>query len=222
MSKLIDLSHYLHEGMPTYPSPWHPVVDVKQMGRISMEGRRSYAVTLGTHTGTHMDSPAHMVEDGITIDMIPLETIVGKAKVIDFSDKGRGDKITLEEIKERGAGIEKGDRILIKTGWYKNWGSNAFYDRWPWITAEAAQYIVDKGVIFVAMDVPSPDDPLSDTGYGKHSPIHDIFLQNGVILVEYLNNTLDIDRDEIKLIALPLKIKGGDGFSARVIAEIED
>ena len=196
MSKILDLSLELHEGMPTYPSPWHPVVDVKQMGRIDMEARRSYAVTLGSHTGTHMDSPAHMVKNGITID-----------------------KITLEEIKNCGTEIEKGDRLLIKTGWYKEWGSNAYYDRWPWITAEAARYIVDQGAIFVALDIPSPDDPLSDTGYGKHSPIHDIFLQNGVILVEYLNNTLDIDKDVIKLTALPLKVKGCDGFPARVIAE---
>ena len=219
MSKILDLSLELHEGMPTYPSPWHPVVDVKQMGRIDMEARRSYAVTLGSHTGTHMDSPAHLVKNGITLDMIPLETIVGTAKVIDFSNKSRGDKITLEEIKNCGTEIEKGDRLLIKTGWYKEWGSNAYYDRWPWITAEAARYIVDQGAIFVALDIPSPDDPLSDTGYGKHSPIHDIFLQNGVILVEYLNNTLDIDKDVIKLTALPLKVKGCDGFPARVIAE---
>lgn len=219
MKKFLDLTLDLHEGMPTYPSVWHPVVDIKQMGRIEMEARRSYSVTLGSHTGTHMDSPAHMVKDGITIDMIPLETIVGKAKVIDFTNKGKGDKITLEEIKSCGTKFEKGDRLLIKTGWYKNWGSNAYYDQWPWVTAEAAQWIVDQGVIFVCMDVPSPDDPLSNTGYGMPSPIHNIFLQNGVILVEYLTNTLDIDKEEISITALPLKVKGCDGFPARVIAE---
>ena len=220
MSQFIDLSLEICEGMPTYPSPWHPIVDIKQIGRINMEQRRSYAVTLGTHTGTHMDSPAHMVQDGITIDMIPLTTIVGTTKVIDFSRKGRGDKITLDDIKSCGATIKEGDRILIKTGWYKHWGSNGYYDRWPWITAEAAHYIVEQGVILVALDIPSPDDPLSDTGYGKHSPIHDIFLQNGVILIEYLNNTLDIHQKEIKLIALPLKVKGCDGFPVRAIAEL--
>ena len=101
MPKILDLSHELCEGMPTYPSPWHPAVEISQIGRIEMEHRRSYAVTLGTHTGTHMDSPAHMCPDGITIDQIPLETIVGEAKVLDFSHKGQGDKITLEDISQK-------------------------------------------------------------------------------------------------------------------------
>lgn len=217
--KLLDLSMELCEGMPTYPSAWHPTVDVHQIGRIDMEHRRSYSVTLGTHTGTHMDSPAHMVKDGITIDQIPIETMIGPAKVLDFSNKGRGDKITLEDLKNCGTKLEKGDRLLIKTGWYREWGSNAYYDRWPWITAEAAHYIVDSGVILVTLDVPSPDDPLSDTGYGKASPIHDIFLQNGVILVEYLTRTLEITADTVNLYALPLRVKGVDGFPSRVIVE---
>ncbi|WP_294853867.1 cyclase family protein [uncultured Oscillibacter sp.] len=219
MSKLIDLTMELHEGMPTYPSPWHPTVDIHQIGRIDMEHRRSYSVTLGSHTGTHMDSPAHMVKDGITIDQIPPETTVGAAKVLDFSHKGRGDKITLSDIQGVGVKLERGDRLIIKTGWYKEWGSNAYYDRWPWVTAEAAQYIVDAGVIFVAMDLPSPDDPLGDTGYGKASPIHDIFLTRGVILVEYLTNTLSITAPEVKIIALPLKVRGVDGFPSRVLVE---
>jgi len=219
MSKILDLTLELHEGMPTYPSAWHPTVDIHQIGRIEMEHRRSYSVTLGTHTGTHMDSPAHMVADGITIDQIPLETIVGEAKVLDFSNKGRGDKITVEDLKNCGVTFEKGDRLLLKTGWYKEWGSNAYYDKWPWVTAEAAHYLVDSGVIFIAMDIPSPDDPQSDTGYGKPSPIHDIFLQNGVIMVEYLNRTLEITASTIKLTALPLKVRGADGFPSRVIAE---
>ena len=93
-----------------------------------------------------------MVADGITIDQIPLETIVGEAKVLDFSNKGRGDKITVEDLKNCGVTFEKGDRLLLKTGWYKEWGSNAYYDKWPWVTAEAAHYLVDSGVIFIAMD----------------------------------------------------------------------
>ena len=219
MTKMLDLTLDLHEGMATYPSPWHPVVDVKQMGRIPMEHRRSYAVTLGTHTGTHMDSPAHMVEDGFTIDQVPLETIVGKCKVIDMTNKGRGDKITVEDLKNCGHTLEKGDRILIKTGWYKEWGSNAYFTSWPWVTAEAARYIVDSGVIFAAMDIPSPDDANSNTGYGMPSPIHDIFLQNEVILVEYLTNTLEITAKEVKIVALPLRVRGCDGFPCRVFVE---
>lgn len=220
MGRLLDLSLELHEGMPTYPSAWHPIVDIKQMGRIDMEARRSYSVTLGSHTGTHMDSPAHMIKDGITIDQIPVTTFIGDAKVIDFTNKGKGDKVTLSDIENLKIDIEKGDRLLIKTGWYKNWGSNAYYDGWPWITEEAAQYLVDKGVILIAMDIPSPDDPKANTGYGMKSPIHHIFLSNGVILVEYLMNTLEIDKDVVKLMAMPIKIKGCDGFPARVVVEL--
>lgn len=219
MNRILDLTMDLDEGMPTYPSAWHPLVKINQLGRIDMEARRSYEVTLGSHTGTHMDSPAHMVKDGITIDMIPISTIVGEAKVLDFTSKGKGDFITVKDLENLGITIGKGDRLLLKTGWYKNWGTNSYYDGWPWITAEAAEWIVDKGVIFVAMDVPSPDDPQSNTGYGMKSPIHNIFLEKGVILVEYLTNTLEISAEKVKLTALPLKVKGCDGFPARVIVE---
>ena len=73
MRKYIDLTHTIQEGMITAPAPWHPPVEISQLGRHCLEGRESYKLVLGSHTGTHMDTPAHMVANGSPrIDEIPL------------------------------------------------------------------------------------------------------------------------------------------------------
>lgn len=219
MSKIVDLSLELHEGMLTYPAPWHPVVEVTQLGRFCQEGRMVNKVTLGTHTGTHIDAPLHFIENGLTIDKVDLNVLVGPAKVLDMTHKSSYAKITVEDIKKTNVIIEKGDRIIVKTGWDKNWMTRKYYKEYPCITEEAAQWLVDKGVVLMVLDTPSPDDPKpEDTSVD--SPVHKIFLSNNVILCEYTTNLTELS-DKAFLCALPLKFKNGDAFSARVIAIID-
>lgn len=79
--KIIDLSLSLHEGMMTFPSHWHPVVEISILGRHGIEGRETRKLVLGTHTGTHTDAPLHFIPNGKGIDEVPLEVLVGEATV---------------------------------------------------------------------------------------------------------------------------------------------
>jgi len=222
MRRYIDLTHPLHEGMMTFPAPWHPVVEITQLGRHSIEGRESYKIVVGTHTGTHTDSPAHMVDGGTPrIDKVPLETLIGKAKMINLP-KGSLEKITVEDLENCGVKIGKGDRIAINTGWYKTWGTRKYFDERPCITPEAAQWLVDKGIIYLVLDIASPDDPLDKVAPGVANPIHHIFLSNGVILSEYCTNFDAVDRTEFEIIALPMLVKDMDGSPTRIVAVLED
>ena len=222
MKKYIELTHPIEEGMITAPAPWHPVVEITQLGRHCLEGRESYKVVLGSHTGTHMDSPAHMIENGSPrLDKAPLHVFLGQAKMIRL-EKGSFEKISVEDLENSGVEINEGDRIVVRTGWYKHWGTQRFFREYPCFTMEAAQYLVSKKICYIGMDTPSPDDPLDKLEPGQPNPLHYEFLSHGVFINEYLDNLDAIPVDEFELITLPLLIKDIDGFPVRAIAVIEE
>jgi arylformamidase len=222
MKRYIDLSHAIHEGMSTPPAPWHSIVEITQLGRHSIEGRESLKITLGNHTGTHIDTPAHMVENGAPrIDKLPLDVTIGKAKLLNIP-KGPYSKITVEDIKSCGIAVQKGDRIVINTGWYKKWDTQQFYREHPSMMLEAANWLVDQGVIYVLFDIPSPDEPLEKLVAGQPNPIHLAFLGKGVFISECMTNLDEIPSTEFELIVLPLLIRDSDGAPVRAVAVVED
>ena len=101
MTQIIDLTYKIEEGMLTFAAPWHPPVSIKQMGRLNIEGRESRKISFGTHTGTHIDAPLHFIQDGITIDQIPLEKLIGDVTIIDFSNLLKNQAITKEMLEEK-------------------------------------------------------------------------------------------------------------------------
>ena len=74
--KVIDLTHPIQEGMLTFEASWHPRTSIQQLGRIGLEGRESRKLELGTHTGTHIDSPLHFIENGAGIDETAVDTLI--------------------------------------------------------------------------------------------------------------------------------------------------
>ena len=211
--EIIDLTYPLEEGMPTYMAPWHPLVEISQMGRLGLEGRETRKLVLGTHTGTHLDAPRHFLEHGLTIDRVPLGTLVGDVTIVDCAHVARDTAINASDL----AKLAITPRMIFRFNWFKNWNQLQYYKDWPYFTKAAAQHLVDRGVKLIGLDTPSPDDSRTGPKSAEDSPIHKIFLGAGVILLEYLNN-LDMikDLEGWTLIALPLKIRDGDGAPARV------
>ena len=218
MRRCIDLSLPIHEGMLTTPVPWHPPVEITVLGRHELEGRATRKVTLGTHTGTHMDAPYHFVEDGATIDQIPLDVLVNEAVVLDLTEKGDFGKTSADDLRATGVEIPPGAGVIIHTGWYRRWMHRDYYEKWPCLTMDACEYLAECRVRLVGLDVPSPDDPQDRIAFGEVSPLHHFFLSRGLVLVEFLTNLDQIAGTKVLLIAAPLKIVGADGFPARVLA----
>lgn len=218
MTQIIDLTYPIHEGMTSFPAPWHPLVSVKQLGRIPFEGRESRQVTLGTHTGTQVDAPRHFIPGGRSIDEVPLTKLVGPVSILDFSALGENEALTEEMLKHH----EIGPRVLIRFGWGKHWGTKKFYDGYPFFSAEAAHSLVARGVELVGFDTPSPDDSRTKLqgdvlGTAADSPIHKIFLNANVALLEYVANLDTVSElNGWQIAALPLPIRGADGSPARV------
>jgi kynurenine formamidase len=213
----IDLSHPLREGMLTYPSPNHPRVEVTELGRHAVEGRATRRVTLGTHTGTHVDAPLHFIPGGGTTDDLSLDALVGPATVADVSFAGPAGEVSLESLREAVGGSLRHPRLILRYGWSERFGGMDFYDESPWLAREACIWLVEQGLTLLGMDTPSPDNPADGFGSEDDSPNHKILLGSGVVLVEYMN---DLERlpGEVFLVALPLSLSGADGAPARVVA----
>ena len=215
--RIIDLTFPIHEGMQTFPVHWHPMVEITQLGRLGIEGRESRKLLLGTHTGTHVDAPRHFIAGGATVDELPLDIFVGPARVLDFSYAKPLQEIQLAEF-QRELGDARPERVLLRFDWSVHWGTNAYYADQPFISEEAARWLVERGVRLVGMDTPQADSPKNGRGSGRDSPVHKIFLGANVIKLEYLTNLKELRSRDVELIALPLRILGGDGSPVRCVA----
>lgn len=96
--KIIDLTHAIQKGMPTFKAHWHTPVSITQMGRIEVEGRETRKLVLGTHTGTHVDAPLHFTPGGNTIDKLPLNRLIGDVSIIDFTHFTENQMVTCDDI----------------------------------------------------------------------------------------------------------------------------
>lgn len=167
-------------------------------------------MSLSAHTGTHMDAPRHFIKDGRTMESMPLEAVVGPCRVIELNHK---KAITVEELKPYK--LKKGERVLFKTrNSTKSWKmakTSVFDEKFIYIPASTAQYLVDCGIQTVGVDY------LSVGGYMKDGvECHQILLGAEVWIIEGLN-LAKIEPGKYDLICLPLKILGADGAPARAI-----
>ena len=223
--KITDLSLTLEEGMMTFPTHWHPVVEITILGRHGVEGRETRKVVLGTHVGTHADAPLHFIPHGKGIDQVPLDVLVGPARVLDFTPCPPLYQIGIPQLQEK-LGVQPGgkadpklpERIILRTDWSEHLGTMRFYNEYPFLSEDAAKWLVENGVRLIAMDMPSPDNPAHSRGTPKDSPNHKVLLGAGVVLVEYVCNLKSLTSDEVELVVLPLKLKDCDGSPVRCIA----
>ena len=214
-----DLTFTIQEGMTTYPRHWHPLVEIVQIGRHTVEGRETRRVSMGTHTGTHIDAPAHFIPGGKTVDKIPLEVLCGPAIMIDFSDLEPNTKITSQMLIDRLPETFP-QRIVFRYNWSQYFVDVGFYNNHPYLSEDAANWLISRQIKLIAMDTPMPDCSVKNQGCSIDSPIHKILLGNDVVIVEYLANLESIPENNFNLYVLPLKIKDGDGAPVRCIAEI--
>ncbi len=215
--RIVDLSLTIREGMTTFPVHWHPFVEITQLGRFGIEDRETRKLVLGTHTGTHVDAPRHFIPNGAPIDTIPLDQFVGPARVCDFSRAEDFQEIGAEDL-ERELGGEHPERIIMRYDWCRRLDTMSYYTHHPYLSEQAAAWLVERGCRLLAMDTPMPDNPKHGQGCDIDSPIHKILLGNNVVLVEYLCNLKALNSKHVELTVAPLKILDGDGAPARVFA----
>lgn len=204
--KIYDLTHTIRNDMPVYPGTEQPRLTTACT--IEEVGYRETLLHMYSHTGTHMDAPAHMLPDGATLDSYAPEKLAGAAVVVDC----RGEKDISLPLLQR-YDLSGVDFVLFCTGWDKKWGTPAYYENFPCLTAEAAAYLAALPLKGVGEDSISLD-PCDSTDF----PNHITLMKAGFINTENLTGLDALLGRRFTFVTLPLKFENADGCSCRAIA----
>ncbi len=218
--KYIDLTGTIENGMWEYGEPF-PRVQIERVSSLSDED--SYAeykinvhrISFSSSSATYVQTSAEMFDGKQTIEQIPLERLILRASVLKIPKGPRG-VITVDELEASGAGIEKGEGLVVCTGWEKFWNSDNFVKDSPHFVPESMEWILDRDVALLGGDMTIYDDYYSPTGLLKK-----LFAKD-VLVVAPLVNLDMIKSSRINLMALPLKVKGVSGCPCRMLASEEN
>ena len=215
--KYFDFSHPIRSGMTTFPRSWHRETLIETMGTISSFGRRTSYISIGTHSGTHIDAPSHFIDDGISVDKIDLSRFFGSAQIFDLTKVPASWEISIDELKTLLKNYLPGDAIFLNFGWGSNFNNpKKYYDTQPWITEAAAEFLATLNPPVLAYDLAMLDNPLNGYGCSLDSPIHKILLSNGIPLIE---NSVFLENlpQHLFYSVFPLRLEGLDGSPVRFV-----
>lgn len=209
MKRIIDLTHTIRAGMPVWPGD--PGVEFKKVGTIPEGGYNTTRISLGAHTGTHVDSPHHVMHDDRGVDSYPMDSLVGWAEVLDLGELAPLSEITSADLDKFATRVPEGARILLKTGWGKRWGQPGFYTELPGISEGAAAWLQARKIKLLGIEQPSVHTQLDRS-------VHKALLVGGMVLLETLANMHEVTSERVYIAALPMKLAGLDGGPTRVVA----
>lgn len=210
--KVVDLTMEIR-GLSTPVFPGYPQPLKSSLYTIEEHGYYSCIWTFVDHTATHVDSPAHFVKDGKSVEKIPLSSVVSRGLVLDFRNVKPKHKITASELEEKLGKARKPKNfvILFLTGYSRFAGSKKWFKH-PEIGEDACKLLTKEGVSAVGIDAPSPD----------RAPFlaHRILLSKGVVIFENLTNLEKLLGKEFTFVGAPLLLHGGSASPVRAFALI--
>lgn len=220
-SKVIDMSYPLEEGVPVWPTHARFSKTIYESYDYGNESLQS-ALTLGEHTGTHLDAPKHFIKGGKGLDEIPITKVMGRGVKIDadfLEPNGVLTKEMIIEHEKKHGEIKEGDIVFLRYGWDEKYdiqpNTREFLQNWPGLGKCGAEYLFEKKVGVVGCDALSVDS-FSASG----SPAHSVLLSNDILIIENVHN-LKFVPNLFFVLGLPLNVKAASGAPIRLIAFID-
>jgi len=215
---LIDLSHTIEHGMTTYPGLPGPLI----CDYLSREASRSqYApgvefqigkIEMVANTGTYLDSPFHRYADGKDLSQLPLESLAGLDGVVVRVSSAAGRAISRRSFEA----IElEGKAVLVHTGWDVHWRTERYLTNNPFLTRDAAEYLVSRGAVLVGIDSLNIDD-IGDPS----RPVHSTLLGADVPIVEHMCNLAGLPDRQFRFFAVPAKVAGFGTWPVRAFGQV--
>lgn len=215
----IDLSHTIRTGLLTYPGMPAPVIS----DHLSRTASRAHygegtefqigRIDMVANTGTYIDSPFHRFADRPDIAQLELSALAGVPGTLVRVTGAPRRAIDRHAF----AGVDvRGRAVLVHTGWARHWGSDAYFQGHPFLTAEAAEHLRDQGAALVGIDSLNIDD-IADL----HRPVHTTLLAAGIPIVEHMRGLEALPLDGFRFFAVPPKVEGMGSFPVRAFAVLE-
>jgi len=207
--KTIDLSHNISSQMPVFPGDISPEIFIN--ATIPENGYYERAIKLSSHSGTHIDAPAHIILHAPTLDRMPIDTFIGNGAMIDLSHI-KYKEIEIIDLEPHEYLFKNKEFILINTGWSRYWGEEKYFREYPVLSIEAALWIDSFMLKGIGVDTVSVD-ALKSTDL----PIHKVLLERSLI-IENLTNLERLPNTGFTFICLPLKVEEADASPVRAAA----
>ncbi len=210
--RVIDLTHAIKEGMPVYPGTEAPALI--PVSSCEKDGFRETLLKMTTHTGTHMDAPAHLFPDRPTLDRLPVSQFIGRALAVDCRHLHDGEAITMACLAPYGALASRADFLLFNLGWDKRWGTDAYFGDYPCLDDDVLDYIIAGRYKGIGFDVISLD-PIADENLTRHKRL---LSARDIVNIENLANLDQCGRGLFNFSCFPLKLENADGSPIRAVA----
>lgn len=209
----VDLTYPLSEDVPRsamFGPPQFP-----RITEIPTSIINTSRMEMVVHTGTHVDSPLHFCADGPGMDEVPIDRMMGQGVVLCI-EADACYEITANDLANASPQIEPGDIVAITTNWGGRWGTKDWTSH-PYISEEAAAWLMDKQVKMVAVDTINPDLPHDLRYEGFDFPVHRALLQRGILIAEQVANLEALAGNRVEFFFGALPILACDGAPARVL-----
>ena len=208
--KIIDLTHALENGSSVFPGDPACIIETAHHYE---NGYFVSNISMGSHTGTHVDTPAHKLEGARSLTDFPLETFCAEnAAVLDCRGvTGEIDAAFLNAHREELRGCEA---VLLLTGWSSHWGGMGFFSGYTGLNEDAAEALKEMGIRMVALESPSVNAV-------RHESVHTALLSREIIIVEAVCGMEELLGKRFRFFAMPLKLSGRDGSPVRAFAVVE-
>jgi arylformamidase len=215
---LIDLSHSIEHGMTTYPGLPAPII----CDYLSREASRAHyapgvefqigKIEMVANTGTYIDAPFHRWPEGKDLAALPLECLAGLDAIV-INVPASGGRAVGRDVFE-GAEV-KGRAVLVRTGWDVHWRTDRYLSGHPYLTADAAAYLVSEGAVLAGIDSLNIDD--TDD---RARPVHSTLLGAGIPIVEHMCNLSRLPERDFHFYAVPAKVVGFGSWPVRAFGHV--
>jgi kynurenine formamidase len=217
---LVDVSHVIEHGMITYKGLPAPLI----CSFLSREQSRAHyapgtefhigKIEMVANTGTYVDSPFHRFPDGKDLSELSLESLANLEGVVIPADHANGRAIDRSVFQGRDL---RGKAVLVHTGWDTHWRTDQYFEGHPFLTEDAAEYLLDAGATLVGIDSLNIDDTNN-----LSRPVHTILLGAQIPIVEHLRGLDQLAGTGFRFFAVPVKVRNMGTFPVRAYALVEE
>jgi arylformamidase len=215
MKQFIELSHRIEEGMITYKGLPAPVICdflSRPDSRALYENGAEFSIqtiNMVGNTGTYLDSPFHRYADGKDLADLPLSMLAHLDAVVVESSN-----LAISAIEFEGVDVA-GKTVLVRTGWDRHWRTDQYFENHPFLTADAAEYLVNNGAVLVGIDSHNIDDTR-----GRDRPVHTILLGRDIPICEHMTGLDKLPPHGARFYAVPPKLVAFGTFPVRAFAMV--